>query len=481
MWWIILLIFIFLYLFFNKSNYKSSKNKMNLNINNNLLHNSSKFSKKRKIVNDQQLDIEGIELSEEQRSLFDKIENSNEHIFITGKAGTGKSVLLQYLKYKSKKSLVVCAYTGVAALNVGAQTINSLFNLPWGFIDTSRLNINSRTATLLRHIDMLVIDEISMVRADMMDAIDVLLQQARGNNLPFGGIQIVMFGDLYQLPPIVNDKELHRYFAHNHDGFYFFNAHVWKKTSLNIFELTNIFRQKDEAFKNILNTIRKGKVDDNTLSKINERAVDLIPEDGIITLAATNDKVDSINYGKLNQIDEKLYEYKANIAGEIKSSDFPADEILSLKKGAQVMLLKNDRQKRWVNGTIGFIDSLSDNEIKVNIDGIVYPVSQQTWNKTRYYYDMETRKVDQEIISSFTQFPLRLAWAITIHKSQGKTYNSIVVDVGSGAFAHGQTYVALSRCVSLDGLYLRQRLLQSDIIVDNDIVNFMTKANIEKI
>ncbi len=425
------------------------------------------------------IDISGIELTAEQKALFDKIENTKEHLFITGRAGTGKSVLLQYFRANTKKQAVVCAFTGVAALNVGGQTINSLFKIPPGFIHLDRLNLDKKTATLLRHIDTVVIDEVSMVRADMMDAIDVLLREARGNDIPFGGVQIVMFGDLYQLSPIVGDMELHKYFADNHEGFHFFNAHVWQKAKLDIYELTNVFRQKDDQnFLRVLDTIRRGGADEETLNVLNERAVSSIPEDGVIILATTNAIVDRINYRRLAQINEKQYEYHAEVSGKMESSWFPADEMLNLKKGAQVMLLKNDPEKRWVNGTIATIHSLDDSQIVVNIDGMKYPVSRYTWSKIRYTYNPSTRRVEEEIISSFTQFPLRLAWAITIHKSQGKTYNSVAIDMGSGAFAHGQTYVALSRCTTLRGLFLKQKLTRDDVIVDSAVVNFMENVSV---
>lgn len=425
------------------------------------------------------IDISGIELTAEQKALFDKIENSKEHLFITGRAGTGKSVLLQYFRANTKKQAVVCAFTGVAALNVGGQTINSLFKIPPGFIHLDRLNLDQKTATFLRHIDTVVIDEISMVRVDMMDAIDVLLRKARGNDIPFGDVQIVMFGDLYQLSPIVADKELHKYFADNYGGYHFFNAHVWQKMKHEDYELTNVFRQKDDqSFLCVLDMIRRGGADEETLGVLNGRVVSSIPEDGVIILATTNAIVDHINYRRLAQINEKQYEYHAEISGKVESSWFPADEMLNLKKGAQVMLLKNCPEKRWVNGTIATIHLLDDNQIIVDIDGMKYPVSRYTWSKIRYTYNPSTRRIEEEIIGSFTQFPLRLAWAITIHKSQGKTYNSVAIDMGSGAFTHGQTYVALSRCTTLGGLYLKQKLTREDVIVDSAVVNFMEKVSI---
>lgn len=436
-----------------------------------------------KKLNEDQIYIEKIKLSDEQQKLFDKIENSNDHFFITGKAGTGKSVLLQYLKYKSHKKLVIGAFTGVAALNVGGQTLNSLFQIPTGFIDISKLRISNRVATLLRHIDSVVIDEISMVRVDMMEAINVLLQQAHGNKIPFGGVQMVMFGDLYQLPPVVSDEGLHEYFAHNYGGPYFFNADVWKNTKINIFELTHIFRQEnDQVFRDVLNAVRKNQIEEITLNTLNQRHVDNIPTEGVVTLATRNDVVNEINRTRLQQITSPEFEYKADISGTLERSYFPAEEFLRLKKGAQVMLLKNDPERRWVNGTVGVVEALSQAEIKVKINGeIIYSVPQASWTKIRYYYDQETRKIKEEVLSTFTQFPLRLAWAFTIHKSQGKTYNSVIVNMEGGAFAHGQTYVALSRCTSLSGLYLTQPITREDIQVDPLVTSFMEQIVIEEI
>ncbi|MBI4096172.1 MAG: AAA family ATPase [Candidatus Levybacteria bacterium] len=425
--------------------------------------------------------MSNIKLSEEQRKLFNKLENSTANIFITGKAGTGKSILLQYFKQNSKKKLVVVAPTGVAALNVGGQTIHSLFRIPPSFIAKNSLMApDSKTTMLLRNIDAIVIDEISMVRADLMDAIDHRLRQAHSNNFPFGGIQIIMFGDLYQLPPVVSDPELHKYFADNHDGYYFFNAHVWNNSLPEIYELKYIFRQEDEVFRKILNAIRTKDLSEQVLLDLNGRSKVSIPVDGVVILATTNSSVNEINQNRLAQLEGKEYEYRAIISGNLERSSFPTEEILHLKKGAQVMFLRNDRSKRWVNGTLGKIHSLSEKEVKVSIDGIVYPVLQETWKKIKYYYDRQKHSVEEEIISSFTQIPLRLAWAITIHKSQGQTYKAVAVDMGSGAFAHGQTYVALSRCKSLEGLYLKREISREDIIVDTTVINFMNKVNMQE-
>jgi len=415
-------------------------------------------------------------LSEEQEALFNKIENTNKHMFITGKAGTGKSRLLLHFKNNSKKKIVVVAPTGVAALNVGGQTINSLFKIPPSFIAKEGLKpIDYKTSMLLKNIDTVVIDEISMVRVDLMEAIDQRLRQARNSVIPFGGVQIIMFGDPYQLPPVVPDQELQKYFADIFGGYYFFNSHVWDKVDFEKNELEKIFRQNDDAFKDILNAIREGDTSENVLNSLNSKIYNATLPEGVITLATTNAGVNFINSTRLSQLQGKEYQYRAIVRGDLRESDFPTEEILRLKVGAQVMFVKNDKSKRWVNGSIGVIKSLSDNEIKVEVNRITFSVPQESWNKIKYFYNQDLKSVDEEVVSSFTQFPLRLAWAITIHKSQGQTFDSVAIDLGAGAFAHGQTYVALSRATTLERLYLTRGVLPEDIIVDRAVVEFMKK------
>lgn len=414
-------------------------------------------------------------LSEEQEKVYQQIESTNEHLFITGKAGTGKSYLLKYLKTHSSKKLVVVAPTGVAAINIGGQTIHSLFKFPPKFIDPDSIFVRPKTAELLSHVDMVVIDEVSMVRADIMDGIDISLRQAKRTTTPFGGVQIVMFGDPYQLPPVVDDKELQKYFFDNHGGYYFFNAHVWNNTSFEMWELETVYRQKDSALIDALNAVRNGVVSEDVLNKFNARVEGVEPQNGTLILATTNNKVASINESKLSSLSEPKFTYDASIAGQLREKEFPADEHLHLKKGAQVMMLKNDREKRWVNGTLAVIDKLSHTQIWVKIDDISYNVMLETWKKIQYTYNRTSQKIEEEVVSSFTQYPVRLAWAVTIHKAQGQTHDSIAVDLGSGAFAHGQTYVALSRCRTLEGVTLTRPIELSDVIVDPIIVEFMTR------
>lgn len=432
-------------------------------------------------INVQRDNVEDVKLSPEQERVFNLLEETNSNYYITGKAGTGKSMLLEYFVRNSQKRVAVVAPTGVAALNVGGQTIHSFFKLPPELIEKGDITrVDYKTKEVLANLDAIVIDEISMVRVDLMEAISEKLKLARRNELPFGGAQIIMFGDLYQLPPVVSDGQLHRYFDHNYGGVYFFNSPSFKESDTKILELNHIFRQKDEEFKQLLNAIRNGRHSAEILEKFNTRADVQLPEEGFITLAGRNDTVSRINHAKLASLPGEEKTYVAEIYGDLKESAFPTEKYLRLRVGAQIMMLKNDRQKpsRWVNGTLGVITQLNDDSIKVKINGVEHSVSKETWNSVRYFYNSDERELEKETVSSFTQFPIRLAWAITIHKSQGQTYQSVAIDLSDGAFAHGQTYVALSRCQSLEGLYLTSPLKSEDIIVDQDVVEFMKSIEI---
>lgn len=417
-----------------------------------------------------------MQLSKEQKQIFDLLEKTDEHYFVTGKAGTGKSMLLRYFKKNTHKKIVVVASTGVAALNVGGQTIHSLFRIPPSYIEYDSLAKEEKLTNLLSKLDAVVIDEISMVRADLMDAIDLRLRQATKTEIPFGGVQMIMFGDLYQLPPVVRDDTLKAHFERDYGGHYFFNAHVWENAKLKVVELKEIFRQQDQEFKEILNAIRTGRVDETTLSKLNVRATMPIPEDPIITLSTTNNHVGKINNYYLSQIDNQAFSFTATITGQLEPSAFPTDESLILKKNAQVIFIKNDQNRRWVNGTLGVVKNLDPQKIEVRVGSETHNVGRETWEKIRYKFNPNTQELEEEVVSSFTQYPLRLAWALTIHKSQGQTLDSVIIDMGWGAFATGQTYVALSRATNLDNLYLKREVKKEDILVDPKIVEFMEKS-----
>lgn len=423
-----------------------------------------------------------IKLSPEQQAVFDEMEKSRQHLFITGRAGTGKSVLLRHFRKNTKKKVVVAAPTGIAALNVRGQTIHSLFGFAPGFCDKGKLRPNSRKSAILKRIETIIIDEVSMVRADLMDAIDERLREAHRNDIPFGGAQVIMFGDVYQLPPVV-DRGLLPYFEHAYKGYHFFKADVWNQAEFKIYELTEVFRQKDPAFKSILNAVRDGTFTDEQIDELNKRCGVSIPE-GTLTLAATNNLVARINQQQLDRLEGKVYEFKALITGTMDRNTFPTEEFLQLKVGAQVVLLQNDKNKRWVNGSIATIASLQKRDdkkeelekITVLVNGIEYDLDKADWEEIRYEYDPSEGKVKEEVVSSFTQYPIRLAWAMTIHKSQGQTYESVALDLTTSTFAPGQMYVALSRCTSLEGLYLKMPVKGRDIITDQKVKEFMSRC-----
>ena len=446
------------------------------------------------------------DLSPEQEELFRLIEDTREHVFVTGRAGTGKSTLLQHLAWNTDKQIAVCAPTGVAALNVEGQTIHSLFRLPIGLIADSELEQSEPARRIMNAIDTLVIDEISMVNADLMDAIDRSLRQARRRRAePFGGVQIVMFGDPYQLSPVPPRGDELRYIRDHYRSFWFFDAQVWAGPSadgsairsdglldlgrvgapLHIRELREIHRQADAGFKAMLNAVRHGVVTAEIAGQLNAAGARPVqePSDGeppIITLATRNDIVNRINQRHLEALPGPVQTARAEISGDFgRGEAYPADTDLQLKVGAQVMFLRNDLGgaradgPRWVNGSIGTVTRIAGGTVRVDLDGEDVEVEPTVWEKYRYAYDPASRKLTRDIVAEFTQFPLRLAWAVTIHKSQGKTYDRAIIDLGSGAFAPGQTYVALSRLTSLDGLYLSRPLRPSDILVDADVRRFM--------
>ncbi len=419
-------------------------------------------------------------LSAEQAAVFELIENTRENIFVTGRAGTGKSTLLNHLSWNTDKQVVIAAPTGVAALNVGGQTIHSLFRLPIGVIADHAIDQVPELRRLLNTIDTLVIDEVSMVNADLMDAMDRSLRMARQKpSTAFGGVQVVLFGDPYQLAPVPGDADERAYFADQYRSMWFFDAKVWTETELRIFELTTIHRQHEADFKFMLNAVRHGLVTAEIAGRLNEAGARPAPTDGTITLATRNDTVNRINAAALARLPGAVKTAKAEVTGEFGGRSYPADESLQLKVGARVMFLRNDSVgeggQRWVNGTVGTVTKIAST-VFVEVDGEVHEVQPAIWEKFKYTYSASTKTLRKDIVAEFTQFPLRLAWAVTIHKSQGKTYDRAIVDLGSGTFSAGQTYVALSRLTRLEGLYLSRPLRPGDIRVDDDVRRFMGGA-----
>jgi len=421
-----------------------------------------------------------VSLNPQQREILQGMEDALDHLFITGRAGTGKTTLLHEFVATTAKRVAVCAPTGVAALAVGGQTIHSLLRLPLGIIGDRELGfIPKESLAVLANLDALVIDEVSMVSADVVDAIDRRLRQAkRRRNSPFGGIQMIMFGDPYQLSPVVSGQAEKAYFLDHYRSSWFFDAKVWLNTEMTTFELDTIHRQADGEFRAVLNALREGRMDPEMGRMLNERGMREPDDPELITLTTTNASVTRINSIALERLEGKAKIAHADIEGDFGStSAYPADEQLVLKPGARVMFLRNDTAgpdgPRFVNGTIGTVTKITDT-VGVDIDGEGVLVEPVTWEKIRYEYSPATKTISHDVVAEFTQFPLRLAWAVTIHKAQGKTLDAAVIDLGQRAFAPGQTYVAFSRLTSLDGLYLKRPLSPSDIIVDQDVLRFMS-------
>ena len=425
--------------------------------------------------------MSAVVLSEEQQRILHQMENTTDHVFVTGRAGTGKSTLLQAFVAHTAKVVAVCAPTGVAALGVGGQTIHSLMRLPLGIIGDRELGfIPKESLAVLANLDALVVDEVSMVSADVLDAMDRRLRQAkRRKNIAFGGVQVIMFGDPFQLSPVVSGQAEKAYYRDHYRSPWFFDAAVWGQTELIIVELDTIHRQADAEFRSVLNALREGRMDAEMGRMLNEHGMRTPEDPELITLTTTNQAVTRINSIALQRLPGKGKISQAAIDGDFGSgSAYPADEELVLKPGARVMFLRNDIQgadgPRFVNGTLGTVVAITD-VVTVDIDGESVVVEPVTWEKVKYEYQTSTKTLTQDVVAEFTQFPLRLAWAVTIHKAQGKTLDAAVIDLGQRAFAPGQTYVAFSRLTSLEGLYLKRPLTPSDIIVDEHVLRFLSE------
>jgi len=417
-------------------------------------------------------------LSKDFNDIIDQLEYSPNHFFITGRAGTGKSTLLNVFRNATKKKVVVLAPTGIAALNVKGQTIHSFFGLPPRLIKSQEIEKRKNTQ-VFKKVETIIIDEISMVRADIMDHINYCLQLYRQNNLPFGGVQMIFFGDLFQLPPVIATPFERNYFKTHYQSPYFFSAKILQQLPLQILQLQHVYRQEEKRFIKLLDGIRTNSIDYEDLAEINERYVTL-PEskDFYITLTSRNDTAHKINEEALQMIKEPEYEYAAYIEGEFNPQLFPTEHRLRLKTGAQVMLIKNDLEKQYVNGTIGKIKELGADYIKITIPDRSgntkdITIDKHDWEILRYDQDRDNPdKITTRVVGIFRQYPVRLAWAITIHKSQGKTFDKVIIDMAGGAFESGQSYVALSRCRTLQGIILKNPLKPRDIIVDPDIVEY---------
>jgi hypothetical protein len=411
------------------------------------------------------------------------VQYTGQHIFLTGKAGTGKTTFLHSLRERPLKRMVVVAPTGVAAINARGVTIHSFFQLPFGPLlgidrmKSEQMRFNKEKINIIRSLDLLVIDEISMVRADLLDGIDAVLRRFRTHNKPFGGVQLLMIGDLQQLSPVVKEDE-RALLQENYDTPYFFSSRALRETSFVSIELTQVFRQQDDSFISILNQVREKRLDKLSLERLNQRYFpDFQPDekDGYITLCTHNAQAKRLNENKLQSLAGEEYRFEAQIEGNFPEYSYPTEFELIVKENAQVMFVKNDTspEKQFYNGKIGTITRIEDNNIFVFCPGDEdeIAVSQMTWENVKYSINADNDEIVEDTEGTFTQYPLRLAWAITIHKSQGLTFERAIIDA-QASFAHGQVYVALSRCKTLEGMVLSRPISHHSIINDHTVKGF---------
>lgn len=425
---------------------------------------------------------------------WELLQHTKQSIFLTGKAGTGKSTFLRYITAHTRKKYVVLAPTGIAAVNVGGVTLHSFFRIPFkpivpGDPDFAPNRIKERMkypgslVKLIRELELIIIDEISMVRADIIDFVDLLLRTYSGNQRePFGGKQLLFVGDVFQLEPVLTGdmRDILRKFYR--DAF-FFSAHAFDRINLVPIELRKIYRQSQGEFVELLDRIRMGAATAADISRLNSRCVaPSLPVEGegkpTMTLASRRDMVDQINESRLEAIDKPVFTFIGEIKNDFPENSLPTDLELSLKEGAQVVFIKNSPDRFWVNGTIGTVTTLTQDLLEVRLEnGEIHEVEPEKWSNIKYSFDEKTNKIIETELGSFTQYPVKLAWALTIHKSQGLTFSNVIIDLGRGAFTGGQTYVALSRCRSFEGLTLRSTVAERDIFVNPAILNFSRSFN----
>jgi hypothetical protein len=444
--------------------------------------------------------MSSIEISPQFEQVLNFVNRTNQLIFLTGKAGTGKTTLLKYIKENTFKQMSIVAPTGVAAINAGGSTIHSFFQFPFapflpalkenGEIDSTKnlptLKYNSQRLAIFRSLELLVIDEISMVRADLLDQIDVTLRQTRKKwHLPFGGVQVLLIGDMYQLPPVIQQQEW-QLLSEVYLSAFFFDSLVVRRNSAVYIELDKIYRQSEQTFIQLLNKVRNNNLDHESLEILNSHYKSNITAKDYsenITLTTHNRKADEINTRNLKALSGKEFTFRSKVEGTFSDRNYPADENLILKKGTRVMFLKNNNEKNYYNGKIGIVSFIDNEKIKVKCEEDKYEieVAKEVWTNVSYKVDKTTKHIDEEVLGTYTQFPLRLAWAITIHKSQGLTFDKLIIDAAE-SFSAGQVYVALSRCRSLSGLTLSSKINPKSLQNDHSIINFAaTKPNSDEV
>ena len=423
-----------------------------------------------------------MEANKELMQAYRLLKNTNTSFFLTGRAGTGKTTFVKNAQKEINKKFIVLAPTGIAAINAGGVTIHSFFGFePKVLTPFDKARINNDTYRILRSADTIIIDEVSMVRCDIIDAMDRELQRCMRNTLPFGGKQMLFVGDMFQLEPVViteDKEELNRLYGNRKP--FFFNANVFSRISVNPIELQVVYRQVDTQFVSILDNIRNERVLQSDLAVLNNCVGKIIDDDkAVITLTSKNKIAHNINETMLSQMQEPDYWFEGTVEGDFDVAKFSTTELnLHLRKGAQVMFTRNDSAKRWVNGTLGKVEKIENDKVYVRLNnGDIHLVEKVTWEKVKYSYDKTTKQTEKSVVGSFTQYPLKLAWAITIHKSQGLTFSRVAIDFSGGVFAGGQTYVALSRCRSLDGIQLKKDISHTDIFVNPAVVSFSKRFN----